>query len=138
MPIKQCWGRAEKAPVRVRWMDINKGDQGNPDYRSRLVARQLKAYDIESFVGNTGGYIGLFLGYALLALPGYLVAAFGMIKTAIKVWLQKGSKRKDSSDSTDKCTSVMVILKNLISEDLSSPSLILTHNVQVEPSPLLV
>ena len=28
------------------------------------------AYDFEAFVGNTGGYIGLFLGYALLQIPG--------------------------------------------------------------------
>jgi hypothetical protein len=29
----------------------------------------LIAYDFEAFVGNTGGYIGLFLGYALLQIP---------------------------------------------------------------------
>ena len=31
------------------------------------------AYDFEAFVGNTGGYIGLFLGYALLQIPGILL-----------------------------------------------------------------
>ena len=29
----------------MRWVDINKGDELNPKYRSRLVARQLKATD---------------------------------------------------------------------------------------------
>ena len=26
----------------TRWVDINKGDKANPNYRSRLVARELK------------------------------------------------------------------------------------------------
>ena len=28
--------------IRVRWVDINKGDEQNPDYRSRLVAMQFR------------------------------------------------------------------------------------------------
>ena len=28
-------------PVAVRWVDVNKGDELNPKYRSRLVARQM-------------------------------------------------------------------------------------------------
>ena len=27
-----------KSPISVRWVDINKGDELNPNYRSRLVA----------------------------------------------------------------------------------------------------
>ncbi len=34
-----------KSPISVRWVDVNKGDELNPNYRSRLVARQLKALD---------------------------------------------------------------------------------------------
>ena len=39
--------RASKGrrPISVRWVDVNKGDEQNPNYRSRLVARQLKATD---------------------------------------------------------------------------------------------
>ena len=33
----------------------------------------IPAYDFEAFVGNTGGYIGLFLGYALLQIPGIII-----------------------------------------------------------------
>ena len=32
-------------PITVRWVDVNKGDEMNPNYRSRLVARQIKAMD---------------------------------------------------------------------------------------------
>ncbi len=33
-------------PISVRWVDVNKGDELNPKYRSRLVARQMKAQDV--------------------------------------------------------------------------------------------
>ena len=33
-------------PISVRWVDVNKGDDLTPNYRSRLVARQLKAADM--------------------------------------------------------------------------------------------
>ena len=34
-----------KSPISVRWVDTNKGDELNPNYRLRLVARQMKAHD---------------------------------------------------------------------------------------------
>ena len=34
-----------KSPITVRWVDTNKGDELNTNYRSRLVARQMKAHD---------------------------------------------------------------------------------------------
>ena len=37
--------RTGRPPISVRWVDVNKGDDLNPRYRSRLVARQLKAMD---------------------------------------------------------------------------------------------
>ena len=37
--------RTGRGPISVRWVDVNKGDDLNPKYRSRLVARQLKAHD---------------------------------------------------------------------------------------------
>jgi hypothetical protein len=46
---KVAWATARTAtgrpPISVRWVDVNKGDEQNPNYRSRLVARQLKAHD---------------------------------------------------------------------------------------------
>ncbi len=30
-----------KKPIGVRWVDVNKGDENNPDYRSRLVAKEI-------------------------------------------------------------------------------------------------
>lgn len=41
VPIKQCHERTGNAPISVRCIDINKGDQEKPNYRSRLVAREI-------------------------------------------------------------------------------------------------
>ena len=37
-----CWAVTGQGAIRIRWTDINKGDETNPDYRSRLVAQQIK------------------------------------------------------------------------------------------------
>ena len=42
VPIKECWDNTGKAPIGVRWVDINKGDSTHPNYRSRLVAKEFK------------------------------------------------------------------------------------------------
>ena len=42
VPIAECWNSTGKAPVKVKWVDINKGDNVNHEYRSRLVAKELK------------------------------------------------------------------------------------------------
>ena len=39
--IEECWRETGKAPIAVRWVDINKGDTQNPLYRSRLVAKEF-------------------------------------------------------------------------------------------------
>ena len=42
VPITKCYEATGKAPIGVRWIDINKGDKGAPEYRSRLVAKEIK------------------------------------------------------------------------------------------------
>ena len=39
VPISQCRQETGREPIGVRWVDINKGDSTNPNYRSRLVAQ---------------------------------------------------------------------------------------------------
>ena len=34
-----------------------------------MLMEQTRSYDIQSLVGNSGGYLGLFLGYAVLQIP---------------------------------------------------------------------
>ena len=42
VPRAACYAKTGRSPVRVRWVDVNKGDEQNPDYRSRLVAMEFK------------------------------------------------------------------------------------------------
>jgi hypothetical protein len=39
--ISEAWSETGRAPIAVRWVDINKGDSANPNYRSRLVAKEF-------------------------------------------------------------------------------------------------
>lgn len=42
VPLTRCFDKTGRPPISVRWVDINKGDDANPNYRSRLVARQME------------------------------------------------------------------------------------------------
>jgi len=42
VPRQECMNETGKAPIKVRWLDINKGDELRPEYRSRLVAQEIK------------------------------------------------------------------------------------------------
>ena len=44
-PKDEARRKTGKGPISVRWVDVNKRDDMNPRYRSRLVARQMKAHD---------------------------------------------------------------------------------------------
>eukprot|EP00973_Karenia_brevis_P041501 5742611-Karenia_brevis.AAC.1 len=45
VPIAKCIEMTAKMPIGVRWIDINKQDNNNPKYRSRLVAKEFKTYN---------------------------------------------------------------------------------------------
>ena len=40
----ECWRVTGKPPIGTRWVDINKGDDEVPEYRSRLAAQELSTY----------------------------------------------------------------------------------------------
>lgn len=41
VPRYQCRQKTGKSPIKVRWVDTNKGSEDNPQYRSRLVAMEF-------------------------------------------------------------------------------------------------
>ena len=51
--IDECMKETGKPPIKVRWIDINKGDNLNPDYRSRLVAKEIKQYNRDDLFAAT-------------------------------------------------------------------------------------
>ena len=43
VPLAQCRQRTGKQPLDTCWIDNNKGDDERPNYRSRVVVRDIKA-----------------------------------------------------------------------------------------------
>ena len=41
-PRSECLEKTGRRPVTVKWVDVNKGDDDEPNYRSRLVAREIR------------------------------------------------------------------------------------------------
>ena len=40
--VQEAWARTGRPPISVRWVEVNKGDDEHPNYRSRLVAREIR------------------------------------------------------------------------------------------------
>ena len=41
--MEECWKETGQKPIRVRCIDCNKGDAVQPNYRSRLAAKEIKS-----------------------------------------------------------------------------------------------
>ena len=60
---------------------MNEHSQKHPQFSLSITALDttfklielVRAYDIQSLIGNAGGYIGIFLGYALYQMPGTIM-----------------------------------------------------------------
>lgn len=64
--------------------------------------KHVKAYDIESFVGNAGGYIGLFLGYSLMCIPSWIAEMIHKVK---ETWIEKLNKKRSNKNEPDESSS---------------------------------
>ena len=53
VPLEECWGNAGQDPIGTRWVDVNKGDNVNPEYRSRLVAQDIRREEREDLFAAT-------------------------------------------------------------------------------------
>ena len=42
VPLEECLRVTGKQPIGCRWIDTDKGDDDNPEYKSRLVAKEVK------------------------------------------------------------------------------------------------
>ena len=63
---------------------------------------QTKVYTLDDLVGTCGGYIGMFLGYALIQFPRFLEKTFLAIKQ--KVFALEGDNiNKDRASTTFDC-----------------------------------
>ena len=71
VPIEQCVKETGKKPIRVRWLDINKGDEENKDYRSRLVAQEIKTDKREDLFAATPPLEAKKILFSLAVTEGY-------------------------------------------------------------------
>ena len=53
VPISECFNRTGQKPTSIRWIDLNKGDSVNPNYRSRLVAREINTHKRDDLFAAT-------------------------------------------------------------------------------------
>ena len=52
-PREDSFKHMGKPPISVRWIDVNKGDDLNPECRSRLVAREIRRFGEEPIFAPT-------------------------------------------------------------------------------------
>ena len=59
------------SPISVRWVEVNKGDDDNPKYRSRLVAREIRMTGEDSIFAPMPplGSLRMVLSYATTDFP---------------------------------------------------------------------
>eukprot|EP00435_Cladocopium_sp_Y103_P064420 s364_g26.t1 len=53
VPLRECWDQMQKPPIGCRWIDIDKGDLNNPNYRSRLVVQEVRTSGTEAIFAAT-------------------------------------------------------------------------------------
>ena len=62
---------------------------------SFMEIRNVRSFDIESLIGNAGGYVGLFTGYALLQLPNLMLLVSRWIYKVRERFFMKHDKDGD-------------------------------------------
>ena len=58
MNIEKCVECTGKGPIGTLWIDVNKGDKVHPEYRSRLVAQDIKMDKREDLFAATPPFRG--------------------------------------------------------------------------------
>ena len=66
-PRDECLKVTSKRPIIVRWVITNKGDDGDPNSRARLVARQIRHAGVDSIFAPTPPLEGVRLVLSLAA-----------------------------------------------------------------------
>ncbi len=53
VPIQNCWNETGKDPIGVRWLNVNKGDEANPEIRCRIVAQEFNTNERDDLFAAT-------------------------------------------------------------------------------------
>jgi len=84
------------------------------------------AYDLEAFVGNSGGYIGLFLGYALLQIPGMLCYMITWCYKYFLKWMKANVNNENNDETTQEIENISTfqVLPGLTTDSISNPGIV--------------
>ena len=69
--LQEAWARTGRPPISVRWVEVNKGDDEHPNYRSRLVAREIRMAGGDAIFAPTPPLesLRMVLSYAVTDFP---------------------------------------------------------------------
>jgi hypothetical protein len=72
VPRAEAPQKQGKPPISVKWVDVNKGDDTNPEYESQLVASEIRRFGEEPIFAPTPPLASLrtILSFAAADLPG--------------------------------------------------------------------
>jgi len=80
-PRAEAIKRTGRPPIGVRWVDVNKGDDEDPNYRSRLVAKQFKRKGDDNIFAPTPPLEALRAIWMLAATPSIWAPTWAMSAT---------------------------------------------------------
>ena len=94
------YGYSEKSGLDSRFISRFAVVVRFPNLKYREITH-VQEYDVESMVGNIGGYIGLFLGYSLLHFPTFMLSVFAFIKKKFFSKLSHMTRNKNCTKSLE-------------------------------------
>ena len=109
-----------------------------PNLKYRQI-EHVQEYDVESLVGNIGGYIGLFLGYSLINFPRFIISLLDIIRKKLVPIMQKNKREKRTQKSSLNHTQSPCINPIEASEvnNIDSVTLHNHNNTKVNNTPIL-
>ena len=86
---EECWRNTGREPITTKWVDVNKGRNGEIQIRSRLVARDVRTkghylqFDAFAAEGSSGSPIFDSRGFVIAVLYGGAAESGGRIIYAV-------------------------------------------------------
>ena len=99
LPIFQCFERTGKAPLKARWVDIDKGTR----YRRRWVAKQFKGSDSEGWIAATPPIEAL---HALISLVCDVSRTFFCAPVQHKIFVELCEEAKKTVEDNNMCATL--------------------------------
>ena len=110
-----------------------------PNLKYRQIAH-VQEYDVESLVGNIGGYIGLFLGYSLINFPRFIISLLDIIRKKLVPIIKKKRTGKDHQQNSSIIHNQSPCTNPADQSEVSNANSVTLHNqtnIKVNNTPIL-